>query len=231
QRRQKTLAALAAIPPAVIAEANRARARRQLAEIAAEVARRHGCPDIGTFVRTRLAAGASLATISQQAGLHRDWLSRHLADLDPAAAAAAREQRPSRWDAAWWPAVTRLGFPDVRSYLNDRHLARHWTVNAIAAEVGVSHHAVESSLRRHQLPRMAHAAKRHAASERAASVAASLGASSIAGYVADRRAAGWTWRAMSAETGQPPFWLRRHGRDTGQRAGGNRTSRPAPGIG
>ncbi|HEV3290187.1 MAG TPA: hypothetical protein VG123_14430 [Streptosporangiaceae bacterium] len=214
QRRRKALAALAAIPPAAIAEANRERARRHLAQVAAEVARRNCCPDIGTFVCARIAEGASLTAISQQAGLHRDWLSRHLPDLDPAAAAAARQRRPSRWDAAWLPAVTRLGFPDVRSYLHDRHVARHQTVNTIAAEIGVSHHAVESSLRRHGLPRMAHAAKRHAASERAAQVAASLGFGSIADYVTCRRADGWTWQVMSGESGQPASWLRRQLRDT-----------------
>jgi hypothetical protein len=31
----------------------------------------------------------------------------------------------------------------------------------------------------------------------------------MAGYVADRRAAGWTWQAMAQECGQPSSWLRR----------------------
>ena len=54
-----------------------------------------------------------------------------------------------RHDVPWHPALDRLGFPDVASYLRDRHAVRHWSVNAIAAEVGVSYHAVESALRRH----------------------------------------------------------------------------------
>jgi hypothetical protein len=62
---------------------------------------------------------------------------------------------------------------------------------------------------RHGLARMAHAAKRHPASERAAQVAAGLGFDTMAGYVADRRGAGWTWQAMAEECGQPPSWLRR----------------------
>jgi hypothetical protein len=67
-----------------------------------------------------------------------------------------------------------------------------------------------SALRRHDLTRITHAAKRHAASERAATVAAGLGFASIAEYVTARRAARWTWQAISAESGQPQTWLRRH---------------------
>jgi hypothetical protein len=106
-------------------------------------------------------------------------------------------------------AARRLGFPDLPRYLRDRHLGRHWTVNAIAAEAGVTHHAVESSLRRHGLPRIAHAGKRHAAGRRDAEVAARFGFASIACYVSDRRAAGRSWQAMEAESGQPQSWLRR----------------------
>jgi hypothetical protein len=86
---------------------------------------------------------------------------------------------------------------------------QHRTVNAIAAEVGLSHHAVASALRRHRLARTAHAAKRHAAGERAAEVAAGLGFAGIADYLGRRRAAGWTWQAIAAESGQPSSWLRR----------------------
>jgi hypothetical protein len=42
-----------------------------------------------------------------------------------------------------------------------------------------------------------------------AEVAAALGAGSVPGYVALRRAAGWTWQAIAAESGQPASWLRR----------------------
>ncbi len=50
-------------------------------------------------------------------------------------------------------------------------------MNAIAAEVGLSNHAVEGALRRHGLTVVAFRmpAKRHVASLRAAQVAASLG--------------------------------------------------------
>jgi AraC-like DNA-binding protein len=212
QRRRKAVAALAAIPPPVVAQANRERAGRRLNRVAAEVARRHGYPDLGTFVLARVEQGASLAVISREAGLNKDWLSRHLGCVDPAAAEAARLRRPQRLDARWQPALTRLGFADVASYLHERHIVQHWTVNAIAAEVGLTHHAVENSLRRHGLARMAHAAKRHEASQRAAQVAARLGFASMAGYIADRRAAGWTWHAMAEECAQPPSWLRRQAR-------------------
>ena len=188
QRRRKAMAALAAIPPPVIARANRERAGRHLARVAAEVASRHGYPNLGSFVLARVEQGASLAVISREAGLNKDWLSRHLGRVDPAAAEAVRHRRPQRLDARWLPALAWLGFGDVASYLHERHIVQHWTVNAIAAEVGLTHHAVENSLRRHGLARMAHAAKRHEASQRAVQVAAGLGFGSIASYVADRRA-------------------------------------------
>jgi hypothetical protein len=209
QRRRKAAAALAAIPQPVVAQANRERAGRHLARVAAEVARRQGHADLGSFVLARVEEGASLAVISREAGLNKDWLSRHLGCVDPAAAQAARRQRLQRLDVRWQPALARLGFPDVPSYLHERHIVQHWTVNAIAAEAGLTHHAVENGLRRHGLARIAHAAKRHAASQRAAQVATYLGFADMAGYVADRRAAGRTWQAMAQECGQPPSWLRR----------------------
>jgi lambda repressor-like predicted transcriptional regulator len=209
QRRAKAARAFALVPPAVVARANRERADQHLAEVAAAAARRLGYPDLTAFVRDRLRAGASLAAMSREAGLDKDWLSRHLRRLDPAAAADAAAAAGRRHDALWEPALRRLSVPDVASYLRDRHVAGHWTVNAIAAEAGLSYHAVESALRRHGLSRTAHAAKRHAARERAGLVAAGLGFDSIAAYLAARRGAGWTWRAIAAESGQPPTWLRR----------------------
>jgi AraC-like DNA-binding protein len=209
QRRRKALAALATIPAPAVAQANRDRASRHLADVAAAVASRHGYPDLGSYVLARIGQGASLAAISREAGLNKDWLSRHLACVDPVAAEAVRRRRPHRLDARWQPTLTRLGFPDVAGYLRERHLAQHWTVNAIAAEAGLTHHTVEAALRRHGLARTAHAAKRHQAHQRAAQVAARLGFDSMADYVASRRAAGWTWRAMAAECAQPPSWLRR----------------------
>ena len=214
QRRRKAVAALAAVPPPVVAQANRDRASRHLAEVAAAVARRHGYADLGSFVLARIEQGASLAAISREAGLNKDWLSRHLGCVDPAVAEAVRRRLPNRTDARWQPALTRLGYPDVPSYLRERHIGQHWTVNAIAAEVGLTHHCVEAALRRHSLARTAHAAKRHQAHQRAAQVAARLGFDSMADYVASRRGAGWTWRAMAAECAQPPSWLRRQAQAT-----------------
>ena len=209
QRLRKTARVFAEIPRTVVARANRERADRYLAEVAADAARRLGYPDVQALVTARLEEGASLAAISREAGLHKDWLSRHLGHLDPVVADSARRPSPDRRDAAWWPALCELGFPDVPGYLQERHLARHWTINAIAAEVGVSHHAVGSALRRHGLARVPHAAQRHAARQRAAEVAACLGYTSIADYLNQRRSEGWTWQAMAAESGQPQAWLRR----------------------
>src|SRR5499427_8635206 len=101
---------------------------------------------------------------------------------------------------------------DVPSYLRERHIVQHWTVNAIAAEAGLAHYTVKAALRRHGVARVAHAARRHAASQRAAQVAGRLGFDTMPGYVADRRAAGWTWAAMAAECAQPSSWLRRQAR-------------------
>ena len=83
------------------------------------------------------------------------------------------------------------------------------TVSAIGAEVRMSNHAVAAALRRHDLAHSPHASKRHAARERVARVAAVLGVDSVPRYVAERRAAGWTWQAIAAECGQPASWLRR----------------------
>ena len=104
---------------------------------------------------------------------------------------------------------------------------QHRTVNSIAAEVGLSNHAVEGALRRHGLSVVAHAGKRHSASQRAARVAASLGFDSIADYVSQRRAAGWTWRAMAGESGHPQSWLRRAAGDQSADGGHGSRLRPA----
>jgi AraC-like DNA-binding protein len=215
QRRRKALRSLAAVSPAAVAQANSERARRRLAEVAKAAARQAGYPDIRALVLARVAGGASLAAISREAGLHKDWLSRHLGDVDPEVAAAVRPLQHGRWDVGWRPALSQLGFADVAGYLRERHITRHWTVSAIAAEAGLSHHAVASALRRHGLDQTAHAAKRHASRQRAAEVAAGLGFDDIFGYLADRRAAGWTWQAIAAESGQPPSWIRRQAAASG----------------
>ena len=210
QRRRKAVQALAATPRAVVARANREHADQYLAGVAAEVARDQGYPDIGAYVLARLDAGLSLAGISREAGLHKDWLSRHLRQVDPAAADAVRGRSGRRHDARWLPAVQRLGFADVAGYLAERHVRQHQTINAIAAEIGVSHQAVASALRRHGLQATSHAAKRHDARRRADDIAAGLGHPAIAAYIGQRRAEGWTWNAIAAESGQPQTWLRRH---------------------
>jgi transposase len=152
-------------------------------------------------------AGRSLTDISLACSLHKDWMSRHLPRLDPALAAAA--MAGERLDARWLPAIGPIGFTDVASYLRQRHLVEHMSVNAIAREVGLSHHTVKSALSRHRLQVAAHAAKRHAARSRAAEVAAELGVSSVIEFIEQRRAEGWTWQRLAAASGQPQTWLRR----------------------
>jgi hypothetical protein len=200
----------------VAAQANRDRAARHRAEVAVRVADDQGYPTLGAYVLARVASGASLAAISREAGLNKDWLHRHLAEVDPAVAVAVRKGPPGRHGPRWLQAVTSPGFAEVPSYLRDRHLVRHQTVSAIGAEIGMSNHAVAAALTRHGLARTAHAGKRKAARERVAQVAAVLGVDSVPRYVAERRTAGWTWQAIAAECSQPPSWLRR--RDRGQPA-------------
>lgn len=210
QRRRKAREALAAIPLASIADANRARAAERIARLAAAAATEAGYPAIGDLVRARVSAGGSLAGLSRELGLHKDWLSRHLPDLDPAAAAvAAVVDRSADADGRWQPTLARLGYADVAGYLRDR-LATHQTVNQIAAEVGMGYHAVHSALRRHGLDAAPHAAKRHAARCREEMVAAALGCASVGEYIERRRSSGWTWSQIAAESGQPQSWLRRH---------------------
>ena len=100
QRRRKARQSMTAAQAAVMAQANSGRARARMAGVAADVARRHGYPDIGAFVLARVASGASLAAISREAGLHKDWLSRHLAGIDPGrppprCPGASRARRPA----------------------------------------------------------------------------------------------------------------------------------------
>jgi hypothetical protein len=108
QRRRKAAAALAAVPQPLVARANRDRAARHLASVAAEVARQQGHADLGAFVLARIEEGASLAVISREAGLNKDWLSRHLGSVDPVADAAARRRRPQRLDTRWLPNAPSL---------------------------------------------------------------------------------------------------------------------------
>jgi protein-disulfide isomerase-like protein with CxxC motif len=98
---------------------------------------------------------------------------------------------------------------DVASYLRQRHIADHASVNTIATEVGLSFHTVKAALQRHQITVSPHATKRHILDSRTREVAAELGADSIADFVKERLAMGRTWRAIAAETGQPESWLRR----------------------
>jgi AraC-like DNA-binding protein len=209
QRRRKASRVAAAASSEAAVRANQERAARHRAEVAARVAGEQGYPTLGAYVQDRAASGASLAAISREAGLNKDWLHRHLAEVDPAVAAAIRQAPAGRDGPRWVQAVSALGFADVPSYLRDRHLARHQTVSAIGAELGMSNHAVAAALARHGLGRTVHAGRRNAVQERAAQVAAVLGVDSVPGYVAERRAAGWTWQAIAAECGQPSSWLRR----------------------
>ena len=209
QRRQRQREAVSAAARAQLAEANRERANQRLTTVADTVATRYGYADIGQLVTDKVSAGHSLAAISRACGLDKDWMQRHLPQLDPVAAAAAIRRGDDRPDARWLGPLERLGFSDVAGYLTQRHLVEHMSINAIAAEVGLSFHTVKSALSRHGLAVTVHAAKRYAADRRAADVAASLRVSSITEFIDRGRARGWTWRQMATASGQPETWLRR----------------------
>ena len=210
QRRQRQRAAVSAAARAQLAQANRERASQHLAAVAEAVATRAGYADIGQLVTDMARAGQSLAAVSRACGLDKDWLQRHLPQLDPVVAATASRRGGDRLDARWLAPLQTIGFPDVASYLRQRHLVEHISVNAIAAEVGLSFHTVKSALARHGLAVTVHAAKRYAAERRASEVAADLGVDSIAEFLDRSRAQGWTWQQMAAASGQPETWLRRH---------------------
>lgn len=158
-----------------------------------------------------MAAGASLASISREAGLHKDLLCRHLATVDPATATAVTEAElePVRRDARWLPSVRELGFADVRSYLVERHVVGSWTVHSIAREIGMSPGTVRSALDRLGVARVPHAASRSRCAERAAAVAARFRFAGIVAYLDARREAGLSWRSIAAECGESATWLRR----------------------
>jgi hypothetical protein len=210
QRRERSRQAASDAARARIARANRDRADRNLARIAGQAARRQGYESIGRLVADQLGAGQSLAAISLGCGLNKDWMSRHLGRVDPAAAELARSPRPRTADARWLPVIRGLGFDDVGNYLRQRHIVEHESIHGIAREARVSTAAVKSALERHGLTAWPHAAKRHAARQREQEVAAALGAESIADFVRSGRLLGRTWRDMAAESGQPETWLRRH---------------------
>ena len=214
QRRTKTMAALAAVDPRARAEGSARYARGQLKLAAAEVAQRFGFSDFAEYVADRLATGMSLAAISREAGLHKDWLSRHLAVVAPALSGRRpRDQSTQRW----LDAVAALGFDDLESYLRTRHLIEHRTIAFMAAETSLSPAAILAAMADHGIVPVAHAGKRTEAAERDRQIIGSAECETVADYLADCRARGVTWKQLSAQTGVPQASLRRR---LAQRVGG-----------
>ncbi|MGI5244969.1 hypothetical protein [Dactylosporangium sp. CA-139066] len=200
ERRSKTLAALAGVDPAARAEGNRRRGERHRARIAADVARRFGFATFDEYVAARVRAGLSMAAISREAGLHKDWVARHTPVPD----------RPPPGEARLGPFARSLGHADTAAYLRAEHVERHRSVAAIALAAGVSRWTVLAALRHHGLEPRAHATKRHDAQARERAAALSLGFASLAAFVAARRAEGAPWTALAAESGIAPTTLRRY---------------------
>lgn len=206
ERRRKTVAALAAVRPEARAAGYARFNQERLLTVATRVAERFGFDDFTSYVRSRLAAGLSMAAISREAGLHKDWVCRHLSRV---ASEPELGGRPDHRDQRWRPILDRLGFPDLPSYLRTRHVDEHRTVAAIAEESGVSPRTVNAAMRRHGISRTEHAAKRHAAAARDEATAARLGYPSLTAYIEARRGAGLSWAMMAEESGIPETSLRR----------------------
>ncbi|WP_432835678.1 hypothetical protein [Dactylosporangium sp. CA-092794] len=199
ERRAKTLAALAGVDPAARAEGSRRRGERHRARVAAEVAARFGFATFDEYLAARVRAGLSMAAISREAGLHKDWVSRH----------APTPDRPAPGEARLGPVARALGHAGTAGYLRAAHLEQHRSVAAIALEAGVSRWTVLAALRHHGIEPVAHAAKRHRAQDRGDRAARALGYASIGAFVAARRAEGASWSALAAESGIAPTSLRR----------------------
>ncbi|SNT63626.1 hypothetical protein SAMN05421812_115167 [Asanoa hainanensis] len=204
ERRAKTLRTLAGISRAARAEGTRRAAADRMARVAAGVADRFGFADFPSYVADRLRRGASMAAISREAGLHKDWVSRQLAAVAPGVVP------PLRADARLRPAALAHGFGDTAGYLRARHVDEHRTVSAIALEAGVTATTVHAALRHHGLRPVAHATKRHLADARAAAVAEAFGYPTLVAYIAARRSVPRSWRDIAAECGLPETTLRRH---------------------
>ncbi|WP_433057026.1 hypothetical protein [Dactylosporangium sp. CS-033363] len=199
ERRAKTLAALAEVDPAARAEANRRRGERHRARIAGDVAARFGFASFEEYVAARAGDGLSMAAISREAGLHKDWVHRY----------APTPAKPPPGEFRLGPVARHLGYQSVVAFLRGEHVDRHRSVAAIALAAGVSRWTVLAALRHHGIEPVAHASKRHDAQDRARRAAERLGFGSIAEYVAARRADGTPWHAMAAETGIAATSLRR----------------------
>jgi hypothetical protein len=95
RRRHRSLRGLARVSARARAAGAKAHADERLHAVAVEAAARLGHPGVGSLVRARVAAGAGPAAVSREMGLHKDWLSRHLATLDPAVAAESGMSHPA----------------------------------------------------------------------------------------------------------------------------------------
>lgn len=209
QRRAKTLATLAQISPEAKTEGVRRRRSQELRDTAAAVGARFGFDSLDAFVIHRLAHGASLASTSREAGLHKDWLQRHLSDVAPHAAENLEALRLGAVDQRLSGRARSLGFDNLRVYLVYRHAIGHNTIHAIATEMGISQRSVEAAMRRHGVERTAHASKRNAALRREQDVARRLGIETLSSFVQDRRVQGWSWAKLAAGCDVPASWLRR----------------------
>lgn len=153
QRRIKTLAALDQVSPVARAEGTRRRRRRELDVVGARAAASLGFKELGALVTDRVRRGQSLASTSREAGLHKDWLQRHLCTVCPDVAERLEELRLDPADRRLLVLAAERGFDCVRDLLVERYVDRGRSVHAIAKELGISRYSVESALRRHRVGR------------------------------------------------------------------------------
>lgn len=153
QRRTKTLETLSRISPQARDEGTRRRRRRELEDLARRTASRFGFATIDDFVADRVGQGTSLAAISREAGLHKDWFQRHLPLVAPGVAARLEELRLPPADRRLLQLVAPLGFHDIAGFLRTRHVDEGRSVHAIAHQIGVSRSCIESAMHRHGIRR------------------------------------------------------------------------------
>ncbi|WP_426510391.1 hypothetical protein ACPPVO_06745 [Dactylosporangium sp. McL0621] len=167
-------------------------------------AARFGFATFGAYVADRVQQGLSMAAVSREAGLHKDWVGRH----------APVPDRPAPGERRLGPVGRARGFEGVAAYLRAAHLDEHRSVAAIAAEAGTSRWTVLAALRHHGVEAVAHAAKRHGARQRGQAVAARFGFATFGDYVVARRADGWAGDRLARESGIAASSLRRHAQAT-----------------
>lgn len=168
-----------------------------------EVAERLGFGEFEAYYRDRRARGWTINEIAQEAGHDRQWLRVARDRYESTSVHHHRLHAERRHTLT----AIGLGFPDLDSYLRQRHVQEGRGTTELAHELGVDAHQVHGLLERRGILRPADDLKRKRAAEERAAVAVQLGFDSFAAYLDDRRARGWTIVDIAREAGRSPGWV------------------------